>query len=109
MLANSIAVLTKMIFIYIFFDVRFDPLLWPRPTPRDHNLNKLESTLPVDQCFQTSLRFSLSGQIVFGKKILKDIFLPIVAPPYPGDYDLSFKLRQGKKSGNLDNAIFLRK
>ena len=58
------------------------------PYPGDHDLNKFETKLPT-MAFHTS--FSFSGQMVFEKKIIKDIlyiFLCktltlIVASPYP--------------------------
>ena len=45
----------------------FIPLLRPYPTPGDHDLNKLESTLPED----ASILINFPSVMVFEKKILK--------------------------------------
>ena len=43
------------------------PQLWPLPTPGDHDLNKLESTLPEDASI-----LSFSGLIVCENNTFKD-------------------------------------
>ena len=47
------------------------PPLWPRPTPRDHDLNKLESTLSED-----GYNLSFLGHKVLKRNFFKD-FLSI--------------------------------
>ena len=43
------------------------PLLWPYPTPEDHDLKKLKSTLPEDASILINLNFPCV--IVFEKKV----------------------------------------
>lgn len=61
-------------FLYIFQNIR--PPLWPHPTPKDHNLSKLKSTLHEDGSSQVTdfLANKLSYKFLCKKPL-------IVAPP----------------------------
>ena len=64
------------------------PQLWPHPTPGDHDLNKLESTLPEDAfilicTFLAWLFFKRKFWKMFSIYSFVKLDPPLVAPPLP--------------------------